>query len=173
MPKAKAAARLLKHCVCSAPTQKQNTPSAQEANACKSCKSNIDTLVLQASSDKELHLLLGSHAESTSFAWPDSVKEFKIATTAVEALFPNQQIPSPIVNNSLFMTDAVVTSVNLRILTVPHDSSVLLMMLQSTKGAKIEKGHPFDPKTVLSKPGDGTTGLASLQSKSGAKEDSQ
>ena len=151
-------------------TRKQNTLLLQEATACKSCKSNFDTLALQAASDKELHLLLGSHTDSTSFAWPDLVTECKIAKTVVEALFPNQQIPSHIADDALFLT-TILSSVNLRILTVPHDS-LPTKILQSIKGAKIEKGYPFHPNTVLSNPGDGTTGLVVLQSESGKESDS-
>lgn len=43
--------------------------------------------------------------------------------------------------------------------------------MKALQGGKIEGDYQFDPKTILSNPGDGTIGLVIVQSKSGENKD--
>jgi hypothetical protein len=72
-------------------------------------------------------------------------------------------------DDGLFLS-TILNPLDLRILTVPH-KSLTAKAMKSIRGGKIEKDYAFDPKTVLSNPGDGTIGLIILQSKTGKNED--
>jgi hypothetical protein len=111
-------------------------------------------MMLKSQANKELHSLLATHSSSTSFEWPDEIAEHIILETVINALFPDGVVPAQVRNDPKFFA-TVLPPVRLRTVTVPHKSFTTKQM-KALKGGKIEKGHAFDPKTVLSNPADGT-----------------
>jgi hypothetical protein len=83
--------------------------------------------------------------------------ECRIDATTTISLFPNGIIPSLIRDDGLFLS-TILNPLDLRILTVRH-KSLTAKAMKLIRGGKIEKDYAFDPKTVLSNPGDGTIGL--------------
>jgi hypothetical protein len=136
---------------------------------CSTCSCNVDTKILQDLRNETLHRLLDTHRSSTSFEWPDEVKEYQIQETAVNALFPNSAISPHLLNSKHFVSDFQ-TPVKLRILTVPH-TPFNPSQKKAIKGGKIGRGYAFDPMTVLYNPGDGSIGLVILLSETGEYKD--
>lgn len=137
----------------------------KEVSSCNSCQSNFDAMVLQENASRELHLLLGSHTNSSSFDWPDEVTVCQIPAILTQALFMDRPVPSEIMADPLFVS-TFVTPVHLRILRLPH-VDLPPKAETSIKGGKIQKDFTFDPKTMLSNPGDGTIGLVIIDRKDG------
>ena len=142
----------------------------RKRETCNTCSSNVNTMVLQAESNKKLCSLLASHSSSTSFEWPDKITHFGISDTVTAALF-NGVPPLPIIADDDIFQKTISPPIRLRILTIPHKELQTPKLMEAIKGGKIEKDFPFEAKTVLSNPGDGTVGLVILQSKSGRNPD--
>lgn len=147
---------------------KAKQSALREIASCPTHNSNVATMILESESNKALRTLLGTHSACTSHAWPDKVTEYDIFETVLTSLFPNG-IPPEIRQDRLFYT-SICIPVSLRVLTLPH-ISLAPKQMKALQGGKIEGDYQFDPKTILSNPGDGTIGLVIVQSKSGENKD--